>query len=114
MRTLHNSLYVSSDRYRTLISATTKTNTEGAVWIDEYLALKIMHGSVLHDRSRRRRHAEAGHHDVLHAVLLADGLGGSLESGRQHVATVKEEMQEGYAEDTAARMAFRRACACRR
>ena len=43
---------------------------------------------------------------ALQTVLLADGLGGSLEAAQRHVAAVEEEMRQNEAESIEARRAF--------
>ena len=101
------SLFVSSGRYRRLIRATTETNTEGSVCEDEIIAPLIMREvAFAAGNAVIAVQKPADLHDALHAVLLADGLDGSLEAAQQHVAIVKEQMQRGNREAQAHRRAM--------
>jgi hypothetical protein len=112
VRAMHNKLYAGAmyHRYRELLDATPEKNTQGAVWIDEFCALQIMQEVATVEGVAviaMQKLAHLGY--ALDAVLLSDGLGGSLEAAQRHVATVKEEHEEGERECIEARLAFRRA-----
>jgi hypothetical protein len=95
VRTLHNTLFKTSDRYRKLLSTTPHSTMEGLVSTDEYHALHIMRevavatGNAVVAVQKLDQLSTA-----LHVVLLADGLGGSLAAAQEHVAYVQAELRE--------------------
>jgi len=88
VRAMHNSLFASSDSYRNFISATPERNTEGSVDADEFFALQILREAATGNVTAQKL---ATLSEALHAVLLADGLDGSLEAAQQHVAAVQKD-----------------------
>jgi hypothetical protein len=118
-RAMHDTLFERNETYRKLICATAQVNTEGSVSYDEMEALSIMRDLAVETYNASddgtveafSRHVAlsrlADLSRALHEVLLADGLGGSLEAGHRHVATVKEELRQDRYETEAARRAYR-------
>jgi hypothetical protein len=93
VRTLHNALFDTNGKYRSLMSATPEINVEGNVFTDELEALKIMRERAVETHHQLVAVNKLAHlSEALHAILLTDGLGGSLAAGREHVETVRAEI----------------------
>ena len=109
VRTLHHTLFARGETYRKLICATPDANTEGAVCYDEFFAMRIMRDVATATGVASIAVLKlADLQEALHAVLLSDGLGGSVEAAQRHVATVKEETQREQYESIASRRAFQK------
>jgi threonine dehydratase len=106
VRALHNKLFTNK-LYRKLISATPKASNEGSVVFDEFSALQIMQklaiakGIITVGEEKMARLQ-----DTLHTVILADGLGGSVEAAQRHVAIVREEIRLANYQSATASRAF--------
>jgi hypothetical protein len=94
VRALHNEMYSAElyKRYREYLSSTPEKNIEGGVCWDEACALRMMHEvGIVKGIAVIAMQKIAWLQPALHAVLLADGLGGSLEGAQRYVAAAVEE-----------------------
>ena len=78
---MHNTLFESDDKYRSMVES-------GTAW-NEILAYEIMRKAAPNSVIVKYRlpHIQS----AMHIVMLQDGLGGSLEAGRRHVDGVRAE-----------------------
>jgi hypothetical protein len=98
---LHNEMYSAKlyQRYRRFLDATAEANVEGSVTADEYCALLMMRRVAAVKGITAVAMQKLAHlQKALHTVLLADGLGGSLDAAQRHVDAIEEELRQDEAE----------------